>query len=933
MRTGIRKKVLLSIAIVSIALFAGVWNGFVRNSFTLTGVSDAVYHENSLYVIDNDGTTYNFLHLATDGTINGLVSVPKLSGSRWNTYSHLNVDQDGQVYVYGYSRSMEENIIESTVYLCDFERGRLVPVWQLSDIRAIQCQVFDGSLYYGEPPDEGTGTGFYKVDKAGQKSRIFQTEFSYDKMVTVYYEEGQGIFWSDYNGRLYKNGREIKNDTLSKDEDEIEKNERAHICMDHARIVYTDTNTQTVNAVAMDTEEKSVLFSTAGMNLETDALEYKDVIPFHYGGGVFTAAVDVTGTIRAAGLFSEDGTLVTIMQSIRYSVTEQWENGLKGFAVMLLAELSVLFAAVFFLKGMKGMVPILTKVFICVLPLLLLGAVLLGTRLLKAFENHSLKMEYDLLYALADKELSRIDPKVLKSVNLEKIPDDSYYQKVFGGKDYSVLPARLYTSEPGEDDPVTANTYQWVYIKKENGQWEENEIKDSNAQGNSGVLKYMVVDDNYYGARVDYYRDRGQMELMEKAMKEKKVIKTQYNDQEGNWIALYVPILDEYGESIGIMESGMSYGNLLYESRQQTKKIIGPVAAAMGLLAIILAVLLSVSLHPLGRLRRAVEEMADGKLGVMVEVRGRDEVSGISGAFNNMSGKIGEQVDFISKCLGGYEKFVPKRLFDILGREDITQVELGDHKKIFASVLSVGSSYFSGMAKNMSGEEIYGLLNRIMEELLPIVGNDGGVVDHMAEAGFLAFYPDCAESGLRTAISVCEKINLLSGQGEVFPPFGIAVTYGEVRVGIVGQEMRVSATTIAECVTLSEYLKGIGVVYGARVLITGTAAGRIPEFLTRYHTRMIGYLKMELSDCVETLYDVYDGDCAEERRKKEDTKEIFKEGVQAFSEQRFYDARQKFAQVLRVNRDDKAAGSYVYRCDTYYREKDQSGLDIYLEHY
>jgi len=88
---------------------------------------------------------------------------------------------------------------------------------------------------------------------------------------------------------------------------------------------------------------------------------------------------------------------------------------------------------------------------------------------------------------------------------------------------------------------------------------------------------------------------------------------------------------------------------------------------------------------------------------------------------------------------------------------------------------------------------------------------------------------------------------------------------------------------------------------------------------------------MKLTDTVEAVYDVFDGDEQEHRRLKSDTSELFAQAVKDFMDRQFYEAREKFARVLRQNRFDKAAKEYIYRCDEYYQNREACGTELYLE--
>ena len=285
----------------------------------------------------------------------------------------------------------------------------------------------------------------------------------------------------------------------------------------------------------------------------------------------------------------------------------------------------------------------------------------------------------------------------------------------------------------------------------------------------------------------------------------------------------------------------------------------------------------------------------------------------------------------IQNRLAGYSKFVPEKVFEILERQDITEVRVGDQKELETGVMMVSSRRFKELARIMDGEELYGMINQMYQGMIPVILKYGGMIDQMVESGVRACFVSGSAEALRAAVSICELVNRWRREGEILPVFRIAIVYGPAKIGIIGQEERASALVISEIMTVSEFLVDMGEKYGARILVTAAAAGQIPEFQTSFHVRLLGNVYMKLTDTVEAVYDVYDGDEQEKRRLKSDTAQLFDQAVKSFMDGEFYEAREKFAKVLRKNRFDKAAREYIFRCDEYYQNKETAGPELYLE--
>lgn len=909
--------VVIGILSVCAALFAA--RGKVRK---ITGASDGVCQGNQVYLIDNSGETSHIIHTRRSGGMVGEIVLPKLNKSWWNAYRFLTVDKDSAkgkadpheltAYVYRYGTSMETVEEQSAVLRCNFASGKLEPIWTLPGVRLHGIQVFGGILYYAAPEDGsdmGGRLAFYSQDEEGNVTLLATYDFPYDKTVSTYYSVSSGTaMWSDYNGRIYYDGKEVQTGSRA-------QNEYVHIMLEEEGTVRTNLADNETELLPIGGAKKESLFSIGQVQLRDIGLTYSDLQPFGYDSDqVWLAGINLQNGDRGLGIFDKSGKRLQLITEVRLAPEAlRREEARVGFLCFLFLSL-LAGGALFFFKYTKGALPMVLKLLAILIPVIFLCSYQLSVRIYESFKERIIRMEENLLYEIGDQQLSACRTDDLSAINVDKIPDDPPYQKLFGYRDHFRWDKVLYTSKD-QRLPVTVRTYRWLYLLKDD------------------TLRYAMVDDNYYGGKVAYDRNREQMGLIRQVFMEKRVIASEYNDQEGSWLVLYLPVFGVGGKVIGVMESGMSQGVILYEIGKEIQILHHLIVLVMGILCGLLAIVLSVFLYPLRRLKAAVGAMTAGELGGTVKAVGRDEVAGISAAFNEMSLTIKSQMEFIQACLDGYEKFVPGRVFDILKRKDVTEVELGDQKEITAAVLAAGAGEFEAFQRNAKGEELYAVINRMMHIMIPAVGERDGVVDRMEDAGITAFYTSGCEAALRSAIAICENASRFRGMTEFMPDLQIGVTYGSVRVGIVGQGNRAAAATISEVIPYTEYLRKLALKYGAPILISKRAADQIPNFGNAYHSRMIGYVLITMSGGMEPVYDVFEGDFDGQRRKKEETGPLFAAAMEDYLAGRYYEARQKFAGVLKNNKEDKAAREYIYRCDTYYRLEAASEIEIYLDKY
>ena len=596
-----------------------------------------------------------------------------------------------------------------------------------------------------------------------------------------------------------------------------------------------------------------------------------------------------------------------------------WARGLLYFGGILLCFLLIYFLSEFFLIMTRGRVPIVTKMIAVFIPIVVLGLLLLQNMI----NNQSIKglidNQYKELFLISRQQVGAISPQLLAHIDLDNPYNQVYYYQL--QQILTELPSESRLVGPGAKDEqwVYHFSYHWLHT-----------VKD-------GELVSLICDQNYINVPIDYLYDRETTRMYYQAKDTGQIFRGDFHDVFGEWIVLVVPITDHNQNTVALLETGITKTALKYMVSENSKQIRQMILMVMGLLILLLSVILLRSLAPLKELKDKVQEIIDGHLGVQTSVRGRDEVAEIGQVFNQMSRSIEYHVNELTDLKDGYFRFVPSKLFQILRKNSVIDVHLGDQTQGAITILSFNAVDFDKIARTMTGEEMFGLINRIFSNLVPLVNDNGGVVDRFAEAGLVAFYTNGSEHALKTAVSVCQIMDQVNNRegfgkaGQIEMTNGIS--HGPVMIGIVGHEERLAATTVSEHTSMSGFLRKIGPKYSSRILTTAAVVNQTEGFAEKYNARFIGFLHIQASGTNEKLYDVFDGDPEDMRSFKKQTKELFEKGVNLYCTREFYEARLIFIEVLKRFREDGAAKEYLYLCDQYYQKEDTENIPIAIETY
>lgn len=274
----------------------------------------------------------------------------------------------------------------------------------------------------------------------------------------------------------------------------------------------------------------------------------------------------------------------------------------------------------------------------------------------------------------------------------------------------------------------------------------------------------------------------------------------------------------------------------------------------------------------------------------------------------------------------------PKELFELLQIESVQDLVLDRQRNVQAVDMSVNSNEFSRMIHSMSAREVFSFINRFFQGAIPQIYQEGGIVEAFREAGMTVLFLKDYERAIVAAVSVCELLNELGAEQELYTGYSIGMTYENAIVGVVGDRQRMDLLTLsADSSGLSEWLQSIAVKYYARILVTEAYAQLIEDFHKKFNTRLLGYVYLHDTKSMERIYDVYDGDEKEVRNRKRQTKMLFEKGVRLFAGQDYQQSRQCFIEVLKTDRFDQAAKEYIYRCEAYIRQPEEG--KVYIDSY
>src|SRR5579872_4790738 len=272
-----------------------------------------------------------------------------------------------------------------------------------------------------------------------------------------------------------------------------------------------------------------------------------------------------------------------------------------------------------------------------------------------------------------------------------------------------------------------------------------------------------------------------------------------------------------------------------------------------------------------------------------------------------------------------YARFVPREFLELLGKDDVREVRLGEAVQREMTVLFSDIRSFTTISEKMTPRENFDFLNGYLERVGPIVRQYRGVIDkYIGDAimGLFAGPAQDADDALRCAIGLQREVAAIGVEriaaGLAPIAVGVGLHTGALMLGTIGESERMDGTVIADAVNLASRVEGLTKSYGAGVLLTEQTRDRLAD-PSRYALRHLGRVAVKGKAHGVGLYEACDADAPLSREAKIATLADFDAAVEALGAGRFEEAHGTFGRVLQTHAGDGAAVYLQKRCEALLR--------------
>lgn len=302
------------------------------------------------------------------------------------------------------------------------------------------------------------------------------------------------------------------------------------------------------------------------------------------------------------------------------------------------------------------------------------------------------------------------------------------------------------------------------------------------------------------------------------------------------------------------------------------------------LLLAVTSVIAAIMSHSLRRAAATVSKIAEGDFTVRNDARSKDEIGEICRQVDRMADSLNTMFAEKDANEKFYYKFVPEKFRELLGKERITDLELGDAQSREFTVLFCDIRSFSLNSEMLTVKENFEFVNIIYGIAGPIIRSHGGFVDKYIGDAVMALF-ESADDAVQAGIAIYHAVVRDPETAERLHVsdinIGIGIHTGMARIGIVGEEERLSGTVISDTVNLSSRLESLTKTYHTAMLISKETLDKM-ERPEEIGMRYLGMVQVAGVKEVRSLYEVLDCLDAESRAVREQNAPQLREAIRLF---------------------------------------------------
>ena len=234
-------------------------------------------------------------------------------------------------------------------------------------------------------------------------------------------------------------------------------------------------------------------------------------------------------------------------------------------------------------------------------------------------------------------------------------------------------------------------------------------------------------------------------------------------------------------------------------------------------------------------LKEVVEKMRlpiENEVDRLAILRTDDEIGELANGYNEMALRITNSLRSLSLITEANQRFVPIQFLQMLGKQSITDVVVGDQVQKHITILFIDIRSFTSLSEQLTPKENFDFLNDYLGYMEPVIRANNGFVDKFIGDSIMALFHEQPLDAVKAAIEMRQQLKLfniqLQHQGRPEIETGTGIHTGNLILGVVGGAGRIETTVISDAVNLASRLEGLTRSYAASIIISEATLAELP---------------------------------------------------------------------------------------------------------
>jgi hemerythrin len=271
----------------------------------------------------------------------------------------------------------------------------------------------------------------------------------------------------------------------------------------------------------------------------------------------------------------------------------------------------------------------------------------------------------------------------------------------------------------------------------------------------------------------------------------------------------------------------------------------------------------------------------------------------------------------IESIISAYDRFVPYKMYSLVGKNNIEDLQQGDQTEIKLTILFSDIRDFTTISEAMKPKENFDFINSYLKKMDSEISEHGGIIDKFMGDGIMALFPTSADDAVSSSLNMLKQLNNINKtrkiEGKKPINIGIGLNTGLCMLGIVGGLNKLEATIISDAVNLTARIESLTKKYGVQLLISENTYFNLKD-VSKYSIRFIDRVEVKGKSRPQSIYEVYDNDPEDNKALKDQYKSMFEEALAHYHYKKIPKAIKLLKKCLELNPNDNPARLYLERC-------------------